>query len=78
MFTWSQTWWTICSIPVKSLARFLLLLGDLSQESIAGLMGATSLHVSLLTNRFKELGFGGYTGGIMHAYRALVRALLQD
>ena len=41
-------------------------------------MGATSLHVSLLTNRFKELGFGGYTGGIMHAYRALVRALLQD
>jgi hypothetical protein len=91
MFAWSQTWWTICSIPVKSLVRFLPLLADLghesppiplivslSQESIAGLMGTTSLHVGLLTNRFKGLGFSGCSGGIMHVYRALVRALLQD
>ncbi len=74
----------------KRLARMLLLLAnfgkegvpeleipDISQETLAGLIGTTRSRISFFMNRFRKLGFIEYNGGIkVHA--SLLNIVLHD
>jgi CRP/FNR family cyclic AMP-dependent transcriptional regulator len=74
----------------KRLARVLLLLAnfgkegapggvipDVSQETLAGLVGTTRSRVSLFMNRFRKLGFIHYNGGI-EVHSSLLNIVLHD
>lgn len=74
----------------KRLARILLLLANygkdpepeevipkISQETLAEMIGTTRSRVSFFLNRFRELGFIEYNGG-MHVHRSLLNVLLRD
>jgi CRP/FNR family cyclic AMP-dependent transcriptional regulator len=74
----------------KRLARVLLLLAnfgkegkpeavipDISQETLAGLVGTTRSRVSFFMNRFRKLGFIHYNGGI-EVHSSLLSIVLHD
>ena len=74
----------------KRLARLLLLLANfgqkskpipliakMSQQTLAEMIGTTRSRVSFFLNRFRELGFIEYNGG-MHVHRSLVSVVLHD
>jgi CRP-like cAMP-binding protein len=74
----------------KRLARVLLLLAnfgkegapagvipDISQETLAGLVGTTRSRVSFFMNRFRKLGFIDYNGGI-EIHSSLLNIVLHD
>jgi len=74
----------------KRLARILLLLAnfgkegkpeaaipDISQETLAGLVGTTRSRVSFFMNRFRKLGFIDYNGGI-EVHSSLLNIVLHD
>jgi CRP/FNR family cyclic AMP-dependent transcriptional regulator len=74
----------------KRLARVLLLLAnfgkegapggvipDVSQETLAGLVGTTRSRVSFFMNRFRKLGFIHYNGGI-EVHSSLLNIVLHD
>ena len=74
----------------KRLARVLLLLAnfgtegktagvipDISQETLAGLIGTTRSRVSFFMNRFRKLGFIDYNGGI-EVHNSLLNIVLHD
>jgi CRP-like cAMP-binding protein len=72
------------------LARVLLLLAnfgkdgtptgaipDISQETLAGLVGTTRSRVSFFMNKFRKLGFIHYNGGI-EGHSSLLNIVLHD
>jgi len=74
----------------KRLARILLLLAnfgkegkpmavipEISQETLAGLVGTTRSRVSFFMNRFRKLGFIHYNGGI-EVHSSLLNIVLHD
>ena len=74
----------------KRLARILLLLAnfgkegkpeavipEISQETLAGLVGTTRSRVSFFMNRFRKLGFIHYNGGI-EVHSSLLNIILHD
>lgn len=74
----------------KRLARVLLLLAnfgkegapagkipDISQETLAGLVGTTRSRVSFFMNKFRKLGFIDYNGGI-EIHSSLLNIVLHD
>jgi CRP/FNR family cyclic AMP-dependent transcriptional regulator len=74
----------------KRLARVLLLLAnfgkegapagvlpDISQETLAGLVGTTRSRVSFFMNKFRKLGFIEYNGGI-EVHSSLLNIVLHD
>ena len=74
----------------KRLARVLLLLAnfgkegqpagvipDISQETLAGLVGTTRSRVSFFMNKFRKLGFIEYNGGI-EIHSSLLSIVLHD
>ena len=74
----------------KRLARTLLLLANfgkdgtpervvpkISQETLAGMIGTTRARVSFFMNKFRELGFIHYNGGI-EVHSSLLNVLLHD
>ena len=74
----------------KRLARVLLLLANfgkegkqepvipkMSQETLAGIVGTTRSRVSFFMNRFRELGFIEYNGGL-HVHSSLLNVILHD
>jgi CRP/FNR family transcriptional regulator, cyclic AMP receptor protein len=74
----------------KRLARVLLLLAhfgkegqphevipQMSQETLAGIVGTTRSRVSFFMNRFRKLGFIEYNGG-MKAHSSLLNVVLHD
>jgi CRP/FNR family cyclic AMP-dependent transcriptional regulator len=75
----------------KRLARLLLLLakfgkegkpepivGRLSQETLAEMIGTTRSRVSNFMNKFRDLGFIDYNGGIIEVHSGLLSVLLTD
>src|SRR5450631_1851515 len=75
----------------KRLARLLLLLANfghesrplpivanMSQETLAEMIGTTRSRVSFFLNRFRDLGFIDYNGGGMHVHSSLVSVVLHD
>ena len=75
----------------KRLARLLLLLANfgqeakpiplianMSQETLAEMIGTTRSRVSFFLNRFRELGFVDYNGGGMQVHSSLVSVVLHD
>jgi CRP-like cAMP-binding protein len=75
----------------KRLARMLLLLAnfgkeakpqpiiaDISQETLAEMIGTTRSRVSHFMNKFRELGFIGYNGSGIEVHSSLLNALLHD
>lgn len=74
----------------KRLARILLLLAnfgkdgrpdqvipDISQETLAGLVGTTRSRVSFFMNKFRKLGFIDYNGGL-EVHSSLLNVVLHD
>ncbi len=74
----------------KRLARILLLLAnfgkegkpeavipEISQETLAGLVGTTRSRISFFMNRFRKLGFIHYNGGI-EVHSSLLNIVLHD
>ena len=73
----------------KRLARILLLLAnfgkegqqelviDISQETLAGLVGTTRSRVSFFMNRFRKLGYIHYNGGL-EVHSSLLNVVLHD
>jgi CRP/FNR family transcriptional regulator, cyclic AMP receptor protein len=74
----------------KRLARILLLLahfgkegkpepviGKISQETLADMVGTTRSRVSFFLNKFRRLGFIEYNGG-MHVHSSLLNVVLHD
>lgn len=74
----------------KRLARLLLLLANfgkegqpepmiakISQETLAQMIGTTRARVSFFMNKFRNLGFISYNGGI-EVHRSLLNAVLHD
>jgi len=74
----------------KRLARILLLLAnfgkesepeldipDISQETLAGLVGTTRSRISFFMNRFRRLGFIDYNGGIK-VHSSLLNIVLHE
>src|SRR5205085_10994950 len=74
----------------KRLARVLLLLANfgkqgkpepiipkISQETLAGIVGATRSRVSFFMNRFRKLGFIEYNGGV-EVHSSLLNVVLHD
>lgn len=74
----------------KRLARVLLLLanfgketkpepvvGKISQETLAEIIGTTRSRVSFFMNRFRKLGFIEYNGGL-HVHSSLLSVVLHD
>jgi CRP/FNR family transcriptional regulator, cyclic AMP receptor protein len=74
----------------KRLARALLLLasfgkdgapqpipGNVSQETLAGIVGTTRSRVSFFMNRFRKLGFIDYNGHLK-VHSSLLTVLLRD
>lgn len=74
----------------KRLARLLLLmahfgkegkpepvLGKISQETLADMIGTTRSRVSYFMNRFRKLGFIEYNGGL-HVHSSLLNVVLHD
>lgn len=77
----------------KRLARTLLLLANfgkdgrpeevitnISQETLAEMLGTTRSRVSLFLNKFRKLGFIEYDGGMrgMHVHTSLLNVVLHD
>ena len=78
----------------KRLARLLLLLANfgkeskpepiiakISQETLAEMIGTTRSRVSFFMNKFRNLGFIGYNGGIEHGievHSSLLNVVLHD
>ena len=75
----------------KRLARLLLLLANfgqeskpiplianMSQETLAEMIGTSRSRVSFFLNRFRELGFVDYNGGGMQVHSSLVSVVLHD
>jgi CRP/FNR family transcriptional regulator, cyclic AMP receptor protein len=75
----------------KRLARLLLLMANIgqeskplpliakmSQETLAEMIGTTRSRVSFFLNRFRELGFIDYSGGGMQVNSSLVSVVLHD
>jgi CRP-like cAMP-binding protein len=50
---------------------------DISQETLAGLVGTTRSRVSFFMNRFRKLGFIDYNGGI-EIHSSLLNIVLHD
>ena len=74
----------------KRLARILLLLAHfgkegkpeaiipkVSQETLAEMVGTTRSRVSFFMNKFRELGFLDYNGGV-HVHSSLLNVVLHD
>jgi CRP-like cAMP-binding protein len=74
----------------RRLARLLLLLAhvgkegvpqpidvEISQETLAEMIGTTRARVSFFMNKFRKLGFISYNGKI-HVHNSLLNAVLQD
>ena len=74
----------------KRLARILLLLANfgkdgrpqevipnISQETLAEMIGTTRSRVSFFMNKFRKLGFIDYNGG-MHVHTSLLNVILHD
>jgi CRP/FNR family transcriptional regulator, cyclic AMP receptor protein len=74
----------------KRLARILLLLAhfgkeskpqplvtQLSQETLAGMIGTTRSRVNYFMNKFRKLGFIKYNGGL-HVHSSLLNVVLHD
>ena len=75
----------------KRLARILLLLAhfgkeskpeplvpQVSQETLAAMVGTTRSRVSHFMNRFRKMGFIDYNGGGLHVNSALLTVVLRD
>jgi CRP/FNR family cyclic AMP-dependent transcriptional regulator len=75
----------------KRLARILLLLANfgkevrpeesipnISQETLAEMIGTTRSRVSFFLNKFRKLGFIEYNGGGMHVHPSLLNVILHD
>jgi CRP/FNR family cyclic AMP-dependent transcriptional regulator len=78
----------------KRLARMLLILANfgkeslpepvianLSQQTLADMVGTTRSRVSFFMNKFRRLGLIGYTGsmqGDLHVYSSLLNVILHD
>ena len=75
----------------KRLARMLLLLAnfgketkpepiiaDISQETLAEMIGTTRSRVSFFMNKFRELGFIEYNGSGIEVHSSLLNAVLHD
>ena len=75
----------------KRLARLLLLLANfgqeakpipvianMSQETLAEMIGTTRSRVSFFMNRFRKLGFINYNRGGLHIHSSLVSVVLHD
>jgi CRP/FNR family cyclic AMP-dependent transcriptional regulator len=74
----------------KRLARLLLLMAEfgkpedtetlipkITQETLAEMIGTTRSRVSFFMNRFRQLGFIQYNGGI-RVHKSLLNVILQD
>jgi CRP-like cAMP-binding protein len=74
----------------KRLARLLLLMADygepgeparfippITQETLAEMVGTTRSRVSFFMNRFRQMGFIEYNGGI-HVHKSLLNVILHD
>jgi CRP/FNR family cyclic AMP-dependent transcriptional regulator len=74
----------------KRLARILLLMAEfgkpgepeslipkISQETLAEMVGTTRSRVSFFMNRFRQMGFIEYNGGI-HVHKSLLNVILHD
>ncbi len=75
----------------KRLARLLLLLAhygkdaqqevvvpNMSQETLAEMIGTTRSRVSFFMNRFRKMGFLDYSGSRLHVNSALLTVVLRD
>ena len=75
----------------KRLARMLLLLanfgkeskpepiiGKISQETLAEMIGTTRSRVSFFMNKFRELGFIDYNGNGLEIHSSLLNVVLHD
>lgn len=75
----------------KRLARVLLLLAhfgkerepdpviaDISQETLAEMIGTTRSRVSFFMNKFRRLGFIDYKNGELHVHSSLLTVVLHD
>jgi CRP-like cAMP-binding protein len=80
----------VCNSSEKRLARVLLLLSGfgidmdsgpdlpkVNQETLAEMVGTTRSRVSYFMNRFREMGFIDYNGGL-HVHKALQTFLLEE
>ena len=54
-----------------------LVIPDISQETLAGLVGTTRSRVSFFMNRFRKLGFIDYNGGL-EVHSSLLNVVLHD
>jgi CRP-like cAMP-binding protein len=75
----------------KRLARILLLLAnfgkdgrpepiiaEISQETLADMIGSTRSRVSFFMNKFRELGFVDYNGGQIEVHSSLLNLVLHE
>jgi CRP-like cAMP-binding protein len=75
----------------KRLARILLLLAqfgkegapetvipNISQETLADMIGTTRFRISFFMNRFRKLGFLDYGGSVLHIHSSLLNVVLHD
>jgi CRP-like cAMP-binding protein len=75
----------------KRLARTLLVLANfgkehdleqiptnISQETLAEMVGTTRSRINFFMNKFRQLGFIDYSDGDIKVYRSLLRLILHD
>jgi CRP/FNR family cyclic AMP-dependent transcriptional regulator len=54
------------------------MVGKISQEVLAGIVGTTRARVNFFMNRFRRLGFVEYNRDGLHIHSSLLTVLLND
>ena len=54
------------------------IIADISQETLAEMIGTTRSRVSFFMNKFRELGFIEYNGSGIEVHSSLLNAVLHD
>ena len=66
-----------CGTPKGVSGKPIPLIAKMSQETLVEMIGTTRSRVSFFLNRFRDLGFINYDGG-MHVHSSLVSVVLHD
>jgi CRP/FNR family cyclic AMP-dependent transcriptional regulator len=54
------------------------IIGKISQETLAEMIGTTGSRVSFSMNKFRELGFIDYNGSALEVHSSLLNTVLRD
>jgi CRP-like cAMP-binding protein len=54
------------------------IIAEISQETLAEMIGTTRSRVSFFMNKFRKLGFIDYNGGGLEVHSSLLNAVLHD